>query len=430
MAMREQLDYGAGYEQEANRRIEQNRKGHFQLRFEGENLPGQFEVSYRLKRHDFDFGCNIFMLEQYDAKEENERYLKLWKNVFNTAVVPLYWEGTEPSQGLLRYEDENGVKIYRRPPADMVLDFCEKNEITPKGHPLFWHEFIPKWLPSDWNEVLPLIEKRFAEISERYAERIPVFDLLNEPSRIWDMCFEHKSDGYKMLVPPEGYIEQIFELGEKYFPNNQLILNDTVGASFCDFRGIYGGYYQLLERLLKAGRKIDKIGLQCHTSDDPVYRNVFRADRFESLLDTYAGLGRELVISEISILSQPSEELQARAVEQMYRLAFANPAMSGLFWWNLDDNGILTIKNRDALGENLPSAGLVRNGTPKEAYRVLERLIHHEWHTEGKTAAQNGQVAFDGFYGTYEVTVTGENFEKTIPVLFNRNSDLNQLISL
>ena len=77
MAMREHLDYGAGYEQEANRRIEQNRKGHFQLRFEGENLPGQFEVSYRLKRHDFDFGCNIFMLDQYDTEEENERYLKL-----------------------------------------------------------------------------------------------------------------------------------------------------------------------------------------------------------------------------------------------------------------------------------------------------------------------------------------------------------------
>lgn len=430
MAMREQLDLCGNYVQEANRRIEQNRKGHFNLRFEGKSLPGQFEVAYRLKRHDFDFGCNIFMLDQYDTKEENERYLELWKALFNTAVVPLYWEGTEPRQGLLRYEDENGIEMYRRPPAEHVLDFCEKNEITPKGHPLFWHEFIPHWLPSDWNKMLPLIEKRFSEISERYAARIPVFDLLNEPSRIWDMCFEHKNDGYKMLVPPEGYIEQIFDLGEKYFPDNQLILNDTVGASFCDFRGIYGGYYQLLKRLLAEGRRIDKIGLQCHTSDDPVYQNVFCADRFESLLDIYARLGRELVISEISIVSQTSEELQARAVEQMYRVGFANPAMSGLFWWNLDDNGILTIKNREALGENLPSAGLVRNGTPKEAYRVLDRLINHEWHTEGSAAAQNGQIAFDGFYGIYEVTVTGGDFKKTVQVLLNRENAGSQIVAL
>ena len=423
MAMEQFLNDSVGYEQLTNRKIRENRMGHFALELQGDNLPAQLTATCSLKRHDFDFGCNIFMLDQYDTNEENQRYLDLWKPLFNTAVVPLYWEGTEPRQGLLRYQSDNGCSMYRRPPASRVLDYCECSGITPKGHPLFWHEFIPQWLPNDWNQLLPLIEKRFREISELYAHRIPVFDLLNEPSRIWDMTFEHKNDGYKMVAPPEGYIEDIFRLGEQYFPDNQLILNDTVGASFCDFRGVYSGYYQLLRQLLSQGRKIDKIGLQCHTSDDPVFRNVFCADRLSSLLDTYAGLGREVVISELSIVSETSEELQARAAEQLYRIAFANPSVSGVFWWNLDDNGILTTKNRSALGENLPSSGLVRNGIPKQAYRTLLDLIHNQWHTEETVVSSNHRIEFDGFFGTYEVKLHGSNFEKTVTVSLNRNSN-------
>ena len=128
--------------------------------------------------------------------------------------------------------------------------YCKQNGITPKGHPLFWHEFIPRWLPEDFETLFPLIEKRFQEISERFADDIPVFDCVNEPSRIWDMCHEHRSDNYKMIAPLEGYVERIFALAEKYFPDNKLILNEATGAAFCDFRGVYSGYY-------------DRIGWKC-----------------------------------------------------------------------------------------------------------------------------------------------------------------------
>ncbi len=408
------------YEKVTDSKIKENRIGEFNLEFEG-NLPENFEVEYRLIRNDFDFGCNIFMLDQYDSEEENKRYLDLWKKIFNTAVVPFYWEGTEPKQGLLRYSDNNGMDVYRRPCADKVLKYLKENKIKPKGHPLFWHEFIPNWLPSEWDKLLPLIEKRFSEISERYGKEIQTFDLLNEPSRIWDMTFEHKNDGYKMVVPPKGYIDDIFDLGEKYFSNNTLILNDTVGASFTDFRGIYGGYYQLLEKLISAGRRVDRIGLQCHTYDDDCFKNVFFADRLDSLLSIYKDLGRKTVISEISIPSDIGEELQAMAVKQLYKVAFSNKGTEGIFWWNLDDNGITTFKNRNALGENLPSAGIVTNGVPKQSYKVLDELINKEWHTFGKTSASNGKAEFCGFYGTYEITVKGEGIQKTVETQFLTN---------
>ena len=398
------------FESRYYRDMEQNRKGDFTVKImkNGKTLDGA-EVLYRLKKIDFDFGCNLFMLGQYDDPNQEETYLKQWKNLFNTAVVPFYWEGTEPEQGKLRYGKNAENDIYRRPPVDSMTDFCKENGISMKGHPLFWQEFIPKWLPENWDELYPLIEKRFQEISERYAGTIPVFDCVNEPSRLFDQQFEYKSRDWKCIFPPEDYVKQIFALGEKYFPNNELILNEATGAAFGEFRGIYGGYYLLLEKLLKEGVKIDRIGLQCHISDSPYYKNVFDAERLYALLDGYGKLGKPLVLSEIG-LSCEDEEIQAKAAEQLYKVCFSHASMSGIFWWNLDDNGILCEKVRNAADENLPYGGLCRNGRPKAAYRVLDRLINHEWTTSGKTRLSNGGFSFNGFYGEYEIVIDGKKY--------------------
>lgn len=397
------------YLERADRDIEKYRKGDFSITVLKNGKPYNTKVSYKMKKIDFDFGCNIFMLDQYEDQEMQETYLRQWKNLFNTAVVPLYWEGTEPEQNVLRYTMDTDIDIYRRPIAERVVTYCKENGIALKGHPLFWHEFIPKWLPENWDELLVLIEKRFKEISELFADDISVFDCVNEPARIWDMCHEHKSDGYKMVAPPDGYLEQIFELGKKYFPKNELILNEATPAAICEFKGIYGGYYQLIERLLNQGAKIDRIGLQCHIGDSELFKNIFNAERLYGVLDGYSKLGKPIVLSEIG-LSTDDEEIQAEATEQLYKICFSVENMSGIFWWNLDDNGILTKKNRNAGAENLPYGGLCRNGRPKAAYKVLDRLINHEWTTSGKADLSDGKAVFRGFYGEYEITVDNKTY--------------------
>lgn len=405
-AIRKNMEIGKEYYlARADRDIEKNRKGDFNITITkyGKPLDGA-EVSYKLKKIDFDFGCNIFMLDQYEDKNQQDTYLKQWKNLFNTAVVPLYWEGTEPEKGRLRYTKDTANDVYRRPPAGRVVEYCKENGIALKGHPLFWHEIIPKWLPESWDELMPLIEKRFKEISELFSDDISVFDCVNEPARIWDMTHEHRSDGYKMIAPPDGYLEQVFALGKKYFSDNELILNEATGAAICEFKGIYGGYYQLIERLLNQGLKIDRVGLQCHIGDSDYFKNVFNAERFYGVLDGYSKLGKPLVLSEIG-LSTDDEELQAEATEQLYKICFSIDKMSGIFWWNLDDNGILTQKDRNAVGENLPFAGLCRNGREKPVYKVLDHLINHEWTTVGESILKDGKCDFRGFYGSYEITV-------------------------
>ena len=418
-AIKTNMEIGRGYYLErADRDIEKYRKDNFSVTVLKNGKPYNAEIFYKMKKIDFDFGCNIFMLDQYEDENEQQRYLELWKNLFNTAVVPLYWEGTEPEKNCLRYTKDKENDIYRRPLAQRVVEYCKQNDIATKGHPLFWHEFIPDWLPESWDELFELIDKRFKEISELFAEDIPVFDCVNEPARIWDMCHEHKNDGYKMIAPPDGYLEQLFELGKKYFPKNELILNEATGAAICEFKGIYGGYYQLIERLLAEGLKIDRIGLQCHIDDSDTFKNIYNAERLYGILDGYSKLGKPIVLSEIG-LSTEDEDLQAIATEQLYKICFSVEKMSGIFWWNLDDNGILTIKNRDAGSENLPNGGLCRNGVPKPVYKVLDRLINHEWTTSGKTELMNGKAVFRGFYGEYEIIIDGKKYD----VNFNKNSN-------
>ena len=413
-ALQTSKDY---YENRVDKDIERNRKGDFSVAIDSDKLEGK-KVSYKLKQIDFDFGCNIFMLGQYDDKVQEETYLAQWKNLFNTAVVPLYWEGTEPEQDMLRYDSNSKNDVYRRPPVDLVVNYCLENGLKLKGHPLFWHEFIPKWLPENWDELFPLIEKRFKEISERYKDKIEVFDCLNEPSRLWDLYYETKNNDWKCVFPPDDYIEQIFALGKKYFGDNELILNEATGAAICEVRGKFGAYYQLLERLLKEGLKIDRIGIQCHTDDSDLYKNLYDSERFYGLLDLYAKFGKPLVLSEIG-LSCEDEEIQAKATERIYKICFSHEAMSGVFWWNLDDNSILTQKDRNAVGENLPHGGLVRNGVPKAAYKVLDRLINKEWTTLGETYIKDGKIEFRGFYGEYEIEIDGKKFTLD----FRKNSD-------
>ena len=396
----------------ADAEIERNRKGLFELVLceNGQPIGGDVRVEARMTDIDFNFGANIFMLNQYDTDAENRRYEKEFTKIFNSAAIPLYWEGTEPVESVLRYSADTPNNVYRRPPADFVADFCEDHGLRMKGHPLFWHEFIPAWLKKyTFGEIKYLVERRFAEISERYADRCERFDVVNEPSRIYDVYMTSRGGNWTYILPEDDYCIWAFNLARRYFPANTLILNDTVGASFHEFRGKYSGYYLNIKDLLSRGVPIDEIGMQCHLGDRGG-ENVYNGERLYNVLDTYASLGKPINISEISIPSkiqgEVDEELQAQAAEQLYKICFSHPALTGVTWWNLPDDGILTTK-RKAGDENLPSAGLIDGDyNEKAAYKALDRLINTEWRTDAVITTGNGRAKFKGFYGRYEIAVT------------------------
>ena len=61
--------------------------------------------------------------------------------------------------------------------------------------------------------------------------------------------------------------------------------------------------------------------------------------------------------------------------------------------------------------------------TEKPAYKVLDRLINHEWKTALETETQGDSLSFRGFYGEYEITVEDESGSYSVTQKLLNNGD-------
>ena len=116
--------------------IERNRKADATLVFkDAQGRPCEtVHVKVRQKRHDFKYGANLFGLaETKDGAEMAAAYRERFAAAFNLATLPFYWKSVEPERGKTRYA-KDAPYIYRRPPIDMCLAWCEANGIGPKAH--------------------------------------------------------------------------------------------------------------------------------------------------------------------------------------------------------------------------------------------------------------------------------------------------------
>ncbi len=398
--------------------IEKYRKGDFTLRFPAEK-PGQ-SVKITQKKHSFLFGTTAFMLGSFEKAEKEPVYKEKFTNLFNQAVVPLYWSDLEPREGELRFKKDSEF-IYRRPPVDTVLEFCNEYGLQPKGHCLTWNNTLPGWLarytPEEKKQIL---ERRFREISAAYADKIPLFDIVNESA-------SNYRRGVKGLF--ENYDEYGLRLGEKYFGNNRKILNETNEAIWRDYytEGKYMAFNTQLKEFIARGVPFDEIGLQYHifstteeTEQWQIREVYLDAEAMVEVLDLLGAYGYPMHISEITIPGSggnaENEEIQAYLVEKLYKTWFATPNMKSIVWWNLVDGYAAYAPLGSNEGENRCGGGLLRfDMSEKPAYRVLDKLINEDWKTR-LTAETNGEseVNFRGFYGEYEIETCGKTYFVTL----------------
>ncbi len=91
------------------------------------------------------------------------------------------------------------------------------------------------------------------------------------------------------------------------------------------------------------------------------------------------------------------EERQAREVVLHYKTLLSHPAVQAITWWDFSDGGWLNA-----------SAGLLHEDhSCKPAYVELLKLVKGEWWLAPAkmTTDANGQFAFTGFLGDYEVSL-------------------------
>ena len=298
--------------------------------------------------------------------------------------------------------------------ADFAFDGIE-----PKGHCMVWNSFVPNWfLEKDEAGKKEAMERRFAEISARYADKIPSFDIVNESAANYFR-------GKKNLFP--NYDRYGMKLGAKYFPNNIKILNETNGAIWRNFfnQGEYVPFNMQLREFIREGIPFDEIGLQYHIfipreeiESLRAHNSFLRADVMLDAMELFNSYGYPMHISEITIPSYAgkipeNEEIQAYLVETLYKIWFVTEHMKSIVWWNLCDGYAAYAPLGSEEGENHYAGGLCRfDMSPKPSYLALDRLINKEWRTN-LTAECEKEFSFRGFFGEYEIEITeGEKVTK------------------
>ena len=435
--------------------IEKYRKADFSAQLEGTS-PGR-NVHIEQISHDFTFGAHIFNFDQLGSDESNERYKKVFGELFNSATIAFYWKCFEPEEGKPRFSPEYQDSAefwnrcpnpkeqphWRRPASDPVVEFCEKKGVRRHGHVLWWGNWkwqYPRWLASkmpepygsvfakcgiadsmpdpfagmEADEIAALMPgfvkeintafvKRTVEIALHYADRLQSWDVVNESAE--DVARGLIRPGAALTksrygIMPGDYDYRAFQIANAFFPRNvRLNINDY---------SLSDAYRDQTLRLIARGCRVSAMGAQMHLFNPQQCLDIAdgRSDTQcpASVRDTFSRItvpGLPVHLSEITITSPGSdargEAIQAVIAENLYRLWFSLPQMYGITWWNaVDDCG--------APGEPSVSGLFHRDMTPKASFFALDELLNNKWKTrlDAKTQ-EDGLIKFRGFKGDYRI---------------------------
>ena len=375
--------------------IEKYRKADAELILE--NVKPGSVVTVEQISSDFLFGSNIFLFDQLDSPEKNQKYKDAFGDLFNQATIAFYWKTLEPEKGKIRFAADSPYE-YRRPATDPVVEFCESKGIYMKGHAIIygirsWGH--PTWLPEDRNVMEKEFEEHIKTLAGRYKDRIQDWDVVNE-------CYDQANRG----LMPDDYTYKSFKWAEKYFPASVKF-----NTNECDMHwGPTQRYTEIARNLIDRGARVDYAGVQMHIFNPAEATKIAEGtdngqlspDRLWATLEELKNIERPIFISEVTI-SAPEDtpkglEIQKILTRNMYRLWFSHPSVAGITWWNLVDGGA-------APGEPSISGLFDKNMNKKPAYEALDQLINHEWRTNLTfKAPKDGKISWRGFKGDYKIT--------------------------
>ena len=398
-------------------RIEKLRKRDAVVRvLDQDGRPLQGPVRVEMKRHQFLFGCNLFMFDKMPSAEQNERYLKLWTDLFNYATLPFYLALYQPTP----------VETHEAELLKMA-QWCARNGIKAKGHPLIWHfpGSVPAWLPADVPAVEKIYLDRIRDLIPRFAPEIQYWDVLNEPTVAW--MYDTPVGRWENLAGPLAVTRDALQAARRAGPRATLLVNDynvkTGLWSVLDFlhplRALRNAldpvnhyaksFYRFLADLKRQGGDYDALGIQSHMH----MGGNWPMSELWRTCERYARLGVPIHFTEVTVLSgrhkimwpfnpevnlpwpsTPSGEAgQAQYVEEFYTLLFSHPAVEAITWWDFTDYNAWM---------GAPAGLVYADLSPKPAYEKLRALVRQTWWTDFQTESQaDGTVAFRGFCGDY-----------------------------
>jgi len=324
-------------------------------------------------RPDILLGCNTFGYRKTSA-----RYQEYFTSLFNFGTIPFYANQVVPEEG--KYE------FGRR---DEILEWCEANNIVPKGHPLwFGHQNTnAKWMfGKSYKELSSFAREFIMKNVTRYKGRIKVWDSINEPHD-WANCFNFTQEELMDLARICCEIVRECDPDALSLINVCLPFAEYVAGKFVCYGPVFDqpvSPMKFFERAIENGIDFDALGIQFYF---PARDMV----AISKLLDVYAGFGKPVHITEMGVPSGPArgtrdnvseadprsqigltrgiwhapwdEHIQADWMEQFYTITSARSEIKALTWWDFKDPGFMKT-----------SPFLFEDEIPRELYFRLKGL--------------------------------------------------------
>lgn len=401
------------------------RKGSATVDLSALGLTAGTQVGVSLKRIAFNFGNAVpgtngeignYLGSNGTAQQTNYQS-KLLQN-FNAITIENggKWANTEATRGKPTL---SGVDTYQ--------NFAAAHNLYSRYHALMFDDpgNDPGWVDnlrssavrnsSAKTDLRNAITSRINYLAQRISKAAEI-DIENESYQ--DACCRGNSSYWK-LFGASG-IASIFNQVKQVAPNTKLGVNEYQALIYAN--GNAGGYFSHIEELQQAavqagyGKVVGNIG----TEDYPWSISMHNPSDIFKAMQTYAVSGLPHDIPEFGVFGGVSRSDAAKILGDTMRLEFGNPLGTGMFIWGFQaENG----------GGNLfaPAAALYtvntsnwNNWTITEAGKKWQDLLgiqdwdgntNNGWTTQlTATAAADGTINFNGYYGDYQLTIGGKSY--------------------
>jgi hypothetical protein len=298
-------------------------------------------------------------------------------DAFGGAAIPLQWRWIEPEEGDYRWET-----------YDAHVDWAIENKLLVRGGPLvdLSANGLPKWL-SQWEHDYWNLQSFVCDFIEtvmaRYVGRI----------RIWEIVARPNAGGALALTEENRLtlVAKILEIGRQVDPESQFLIRIDQPWGEYQARGQHKlSPMHFADALVRAGMELSAINLEIGVGYRPIGSPSRDLIDFSRLIDQWSLLGLPLQVTlafpsgagadphqttDLEVETQawkspPSEEVQARWIEDYLPLLLAKPTVLAVFWNHLSD----------AQPHRFPHAGLIRaDGMPKQAYGTIVNQHKLHW---------------------------------------------------
>jgi GH35 family endo-1,4-beta-xylanase len=297
------------------------------------------------------------------------------------------------------------------------FSICAHNliRLTSSDMPVYMKKF-----QGDPVAISNVVRAHVRKLVTHYGDRVAIWEINNEGNAAWAR-WGLNENGILQVVRAAAEEVRKDAPRQKILISVTLPLGEDAAFKSYPFMGLmsYGQIdarsvdtFQWVGDLKRARVPYDLLGLQFYNGAyvyvipsglQVEYIDMFR---FACELDRFAGFGKPLLISEISVGTypykgrgnswwhgSPSQTTQADFLADAFTIAYGREDVRGINWWGLFD--------KDSFARE---GGLVDlEGRPKLAYIRLAELLRN-WRSEAqKVTGQDGGVSFDVLPGEYRV---------------------------